>query len=343
MNIPPNPNPVNLVAIDVSSDELVVMAQWHDDPKPQKIKCFANDTHGHQALIAWASSANSHPCRFILESTGSYSTQISLTLHQAAQCQVMLVHSSLCKHFAGTCKIRAKTDSVDAALLLEFLKRMPFVPYQPPLPCIAQLKALSHRASQLKKIIATEKNHRHAAELLPDNQHILDSIEHSLQSNNQLLTLIEQQIQALFKQHQSLKQIKAHLCSIKGIADRSAACILAEVLHLPQATNANQWVAYAGLDPRPVQSGKSIDKHRCISKQGNFHLRKALYMPALVAIRSEPVVKAYYQDLLLPGKAKMQALVAVMRKLIRSIYAMIRYQCDFDPSLFSPAFSSSSS
>jgi transposase len=106
--------------------------------------------------------------------------------------------------------------------------------------------------------------------------------------------------------------------------------ILAAVAVLSPDLDVRQWVAYAGLDPREYNSGSSVHKKTRISKAGNRHLRRALYMPALVAVRREPHFRAYYDHLLARGKTKMQALVAVMRKLLHAIYGMFRQQLPFD-------------
>ncbi len=99
-----------------------------------------------------------------------------------------------------------------------------------------------------------------------------------------------------------------------------------------------QWVAYAGLDPRHHTSGSSVEKKPRISKAGNQHLRRALYMPALVAIVHEPHLCAFYQHLLARGKCKMQALVAVMRKLLHAIFGMFKHHQAFDGSkVYTPA------
>ena len=97
---------------------------------------------------------------------------------------------------------------------------------------------------------------------------------------------------------------------------------------------APQWVAHAGLDPRPYDSGTSIHRPRRISEVGNRHLRAALYMPALVAIQHEPNVKAFYNKLIAAGKKPMQAVVAVMRKLLHSIWGMLKHDQDFDGEKF---------
>ena len=118
------------------------------------------------------------------------------------------------------------------------------------------------------------------------------------------------------------------LISVKGIAEVSAARILAELMFLPKDMKSNQWVAYVGLDPVPVESGKTVRTRR-ISKKGNKYLRAALFMPALVAIKYSPNVKAFYEKLLGRGKEKLQAVVAVMRKLLVAIWGMFKNEENF--------------
>ena len=84
------------------------------------------------------------------------------------------------------------------------------------------------------------------------------------------------------------------------------------------------------MDPRPYESGHSIHPPRRITKASNKHLRAALYMPALVAIHRQPQVKAFYNKFITAGKKPMQAIVAVMRKLLHAIWDVWNYNQDFD-------------
>ena len=110
--------------------------------------------------------------------------------------------------------------------------------------------------------------------------------------------------------------------------------MLAELAVLPADMSARQWVAHTGLDPRHYESGTSVHASARISKVGNRHLRAALFLPAMVASQHEPRVRAYYQKLIARGKKPMQALVAVMRKLLHSIHGMFQHDADFDGEKF---------
>ena len=101
---------------------------------------------------------------------------------------------------------------------------------------------------------------------------------------------------------------------------------------LSDTADARQWVAFSGLDPCIFTSGSSVEKRPRISRGGSRHLRHALYMPALVALRREPHLQRFYQRLLSRGKARLQAVVAVMRKLLHALFAMFRANQPYDGS-----------
>jgi Transposase IS116/IS110/IS902 family len=118
----------------------------------------------------------------------------------------------------------------------------------------------------------------------------------------------------------------------RGIGETSALQILGELAVLPDTLDARQWVAFAGLDPLRFSSGTSVEKKPRISRGGSRHLRRGLYMPAVVAIRHEPHLRAFYQRLRARGKAPLQAIVAVMRKLLHAFFAMFRSDHAYDGS-----------
>jgi len=118
------------------------------------------------------------------------------------------------------------------------------------------------------------------------------------------------------------------------VNDRTRAVMPVHLYGLPADMTARQWVAHSGLDVRHVNSGTSVHKVPRISKQGNGHLRRILYMPALVASRREPHVRAFYDQLVAAGKTPLQALVAIMRKLLHAVHGMLKTNTDFDGSKF---------
>ena len=98
-----------------------------------------------------------------------------------------------------------------------------------------------------------------------------------------------------------------------------------------------EWVAHSGLDPVHEVSGTSVRKQSRISRAGNRHLRRALYMPALVGSRCDPRMKAFYEALIARHKTRLQALVAVARKLLHAIYGVLRTKTPYDGSKLFPS------
>ena len=135
-------------------------------------------------------------------------------------------------------------------------------------------------------------------------------------------------------EHPLLANPFALLLTVKGIGEASAIALLGELLLLPDGLTHKQWVKSAGLDPRHFKSGTSVDKRTRISKAGNRSIRQALYMPALSAKTHDPHVKGFFDHLIANGKTPMQAVCAVMRKLLHALHGMMTHNQPFDNSRF---------
>jgi transposase len=323
---------VNQVGVDVDSEKLVSAMQRAGERLP--LATFANTAAGHRKFIHWATKGG-RPARVCLEATGIYSLEFALALHHAKNLEVMVVNPRAIKDFTRACMQRAKTDAVDAGGILDYLERMPFTAWRPPAPEVLELQAINRRIVQLNTELTREKNRRHAAEFAgPGADAIANDIEVNIRHLERRLERMHETGLTLVRKTPALAAKLAHLVSTKGIADASAMRLLAELLVLPDDLAAPQWVAHAGLDPRPYDSGTSIHRPRRISKVGNRHLRAALYMPALVAIQHDPNIQAFYNKLVVAGKKPKQAVVAVMRKLLHAIWGMLKHDQDFDGEKF---------
>jgi len=266
-----------------------------------------------------------------LEATGQYHLDLALALDDAGFA-LMVINPKAAKHFAEAIQTRTKTDAVDAAVLAEFAPRMPFQSWQRPDVLVLTIRACARRIAALNKLRTQTKNQLHAAQLTTLMPDFLQDTLH------QLIAFLDDQIEHLRRQARDLiatdEQLQ-HTCelliSVTGIADASAIQLLGELLVLPQDMQAKQWVAIAGLDPRQLQSGSSVNKKTCLSKADNRYLRIALYMPALSAVRLDPYVRAHYRHLIeTRGLKKLQAVCAVMRKLLQAIHTMLKNRTTFD-------------
>ncbi len=323
---------ISLVGVDVSARTLAVIVERDAERGP--LLSFANDRAGHRKLIALVTKRGRH-ARVVLEATGNYSLDLALALHRAKRVEVMVANPRALSQFAGAFLRRSKTDALDAEVIVEFAKRMPFKAWTPPDPECMDLRAISRRIEAMTKSATQEKNRLHAADAFDEISDVVrNDIEVNIRHLEKRIARLRDQALALIETHTELARYFHHIISIKGIADAAGIQILAELSILPKDMSVREWVAHAGLDPRQFQSGTSVNKPARISRKGNRHIRRGLFMPAIVSVQHEPNVKAFYEKLLSRGKTKMQANVAVMRKLLHAIYGMLKHDRDFEGEKF---------
>ena len=316
-----------LVGIDVSAEDFTVA--FDGSGEEPTIRSYPNSPAGHKRLCRRLQKA-SNPALVCLEATGVYSLDLALALHRADGIEVMVANPRATKDFARACMKRSKTDRTDALSILEFVRRMPFEPWRPPSRQTLQLRALSRRTAALMVMRIQERNRLKAIERTAElGGALVDDIETHIEHLEESMERLRDESLEIVRADPELHRRFKLLTSVKGISTKSGIRILGELAALPDGMAARQWVAHAGLDPRHFESGSSVNKPTRISKTGNRHVRAALYMPALVAIRSEPNVQAFYQAMLGRGKKPMQAIVAVMRKLLHAIHGMFKHNQDF--------------
>ncbi len=317
-----------VVGIDVSAKTLDVSVE-EVDGAIFAVKSFENSPAEHDKLCRWLTK-DGRKARVVLEATVVYSLLLSLALNDAQGIDVMVANPKAVKDFAGALMQRSKSDRKDAQSIREFAKRMPFVPWNPPSVEILELQLISRRIVAMSVDKAREGNRLHAMKTRgKTSQFVINDIEVNQRHLQRRIECLLKEALRHIESHPELHRAFKRITSVKGIADVSAVQILGELLVLAKDMTIGEWVAHSGLDPREYVSGKSVKRSTRISKVGNVNLRRALYMPALVAVQWEPQVKAYYEKLLSRGKKKLVALVAVMRKLLHAIYGMLKHDTDF--------------
>jgi transposase len=313
--------------VDVSAATLAVAIRQEDRRFEERV--FENAANGHKALIAWLRKRKAR-ARVSLEATGIYSLDLALALDRAEGIEVAVLNPKLIHRFAQTLR-RSKTDSADAQVLAEYSRRMPFTPWCPPGLSGLQLRTISRHIQGLVVEHTRQNNRLHAAEKSTSTPRcVVNDLKRSIASLKQRIVRLRGEAQALVRSDEAMQKRFQLLICIPGIAAISALQLLGELAPLSPQMTVRQWVAHSGLDPAHQVSGTSVHKPSRISRAGNRHLRHALYMPALVAVRRDPHLKAFYETLPNRHKAKLQALIAVARKLLHAIYGILRTQTPYD-------------
>jgi transposase len=313
--------------VDVSAATLAVAVQQEEQPVEQRE--FANSASGHKALIAWLRRRKA-AVRVSLEATGIYSLDLAVALDAAEGIAVAVLNPKAVNRFAQTLR-RSKTDKADAQALAEYSRRMPFVAWRAPDREGLRLRTISRHIDGLTVEQTREMNRLHAAQgSAATPRCVVQDLKRSMAMLKRRIVRLRREALALVQADDAMRRRFELLISMPGIAQISALQLLGELAPLSEQMSVRQWVAHSGLDPAHQVSGSSIHRPSRISRAGNRHLRRALYMPALVAVQRDPHMKAFYELLQSRHKAKLQALIAVARKLLHAIYGIFRNRNPYD-------------
>ncbi len=314
----------NVLGIDIAKGKFDVVLMRADGKR--RWRTFANRAEGFEALRGWLDQQGARPVHACLEATGTYGLALATFLHQAGQ-PVSVVNPACIKAFADSELKRTKTDKVDAGLIARFCRAMRPALWQPPSPELATLQGLVRRLESLQEMAVQERNRLAAPGLTAP---VKESLVRTRELLEEEMKRLRSQIEDHLKGHPRLKQQRELLTSIIGVGPTTANVLLAEIWER-DFEKAREVAAYAGLVPQERQSGSSVRGKARLSKKGNQRLRKALYWPAIVAMRYNPVLAAFARRLREAGKPKMVAIAAVMRKLLHLAFGVLKHQRPFDP------------
>lgn len=316
--------------IDVGAKELVLVIR--KNAVSLKAQTFANTPAERQRLVKRLSAFSG--ITVCLEATGVYYLDIALAL-TAAGIRLNVLNPKASHNFAKVLLRNSKTDAVDADTLAQYAERMPYQPWTRPADAALSLRLFARRLNALTHQKTMAKNQRHALSVTRGTPEAVQrDVSLAIAQLEARIDALSREARVFIDAHPSLRQPLAWLMTIKGVAQASAIALLGELLLLPAGLTCKQWVKFAGLDPRHFRSGTSIDKRARISKAGNRYIRQALYMPALSAKAHDPYVKGFFEHLVAAGKTPMQAVCAVMRKLLHAMHGMLTHHQPFDNTRF---------
>lgn len=318
------------VGVDVSAKDFSV-AIIREGADGEQTAVFPNDRKGHKKLMKMARSAGT-PAFVCMEATGSYGFGLAIALSSADGIEVMVVNPRSARDFTRAINSRNKTDKTDASALAQYALRMKFVRWTMPSKSALELRSISRQIEALTSDLVCQKNRLHALRAGGEasSDAAIKSVKETMAHFGRQIAKLTKSAMDVIRGDDDLSGKYAKLTSVKGIGKKSAISILGELSVLPDGMDDRQWTAHAGLDPRKSESGSSVKRPDRIGKGGNRRLRKALFMPALVAVRSEVRVKEFYEKLMSKGKRRLSAVVAVMRKLLVAIWGMFKNGEEFD-------------
>jgi transposase len=302
------------------------MALLKGNGRPQK-KQVTNDASGFAQMTDWLSGQKVETVSACLEATSTYGQAVARYLHEQGH-RVSVVNPARISGFAQSELRRTKTDSADSVTIARFCQAMKPKAWIPARLETAELQQMTRRLEDLQQIRGQEKTR-----LETTTESLHEEIKAHIEFINHQMDELKQKIAAHIEQHEWLNNALSLVTSITGIAALSGSQILAEIGDWTVFSSARQLAAYAGLTPQAKESGTSVQGRTRLCKIGNEHLRRALYFPALTSIRCCQELQPWIDGLRSRGKNKMQVIGAVMHKLIRVIYGVLKSGQAFKPEL----------
>jgi transposase len=319
------------LGIDIAKRNFEVNLRRLDSVEGRCSASFANNSKGFQALQRWlldkeiTQPALLHAC---LESTSRYGDGLAAWLSTQGY-PVSMVNPRRTRHYADSQLTRTVNDRIDARLIADFCaeKQDRLALWQPLPDAHRQLQDLTRARQALLK-------HREGLGNLLETATGMArrAIQRQVANLQREIRRLDQAIEELLDQP-ACAQLKAQVAladSVPAVGPLTAAIVVAELPPIDKIATAQQAIALFGLDPKCKTSGSSVKTPARLSKMGSKRGRRALYMPALVALRHNPLVRALGQRLKDKGRCGKYIVVAAMRKLLRQIFGVIKSGQRFD-------------
>ena len=313
--------PTSVLGIDVSKNRF--NAALLKEGK-YRHKAFPNNSQGFERLSEWLRrlGVKEHAC---MESTGVYGEELAEYLYDQGF-SVSVVNPARIKGFAQSELIRSKTDKADASLIARFCVAMNPSLWTPDPMEIRELRSLVRRIDALVSMRQQEQNR-----LEVSNDILKKPIRRHIRYIDKEIGAIKGESNDRIDRNPELRDKRKLLESIPGVGEATIHIVLSHFASTEKFRDAKSLVSFLGIAPRHHQSGSSVSRRTRMSKVGRSSLRKSFYMPAIVALRYNPVIADLKIKLSNAGKHNMSIVGAAMRKLVHIIYGVLKNKIPFDP------------
>lgn len=326
-----------VIGIDVSKDTFHVCLGSIDENQSVRVlkqSSFTNNEKGFKQLLSWKQKSLNPDISlwYVMEATGVYYENLAYFLSENKEnLSVLLPNKS--KNFAKSLDIKTKTDKVDAAMLCRIGLERVLPAWKIPSTLMKQIKSLCREYKNLKGQGAQIKVRLHAYKhsYKPEKRTIA-RLKQQLSLLEKQIILVEKEIRNYISQDESLQKRINNIQLVKGLSLITIITVIAETNGFASINNAKQLVSYSGLDITMNQSGQYYGRTK-ISKKGNSHIRSALYLPAMSAVRSNIRLKQFYNTIMEKHKCGKVGIVAVARKMLILIYTLWKKETIYDPML----------
>lgn len=327
-----------VVGVDVSLQRLDVAISALDEqvvPHVLASTHFDNNPKGFKEFVNWIERkrVKDVPLKIVLEATGVYHENLAHAMDKGGY-EIAIVMPNKIKNYCNSTSVRSVTDKISARQIAEFGLVKKLDNWQKPHPEISKLKYLSRERNALLEEKSVVMNQLHAY----TSGHADE--KHTIKRSNQRIAMMERQIKEIEdeikavvakKENAWLREKIKKICTVPGLGFTTVMNVVAETDAFNLMRSSRQLVCYSGYDIVFKESGTSVSKKTRISHRGNRYIRKALYFPAFVAKKHNPVYESFYERLFARQQVKMQSYVAIQRKLLVLIYTLWKKDEVYNP------------
>jgi len=291
--------------------------------KHRGVKMFKNTPRGFEEFYNWCKKHQQKDIlmHFTMEATGVYYESLAYFLVEKGEIVSVMLPNTV-KKFGESLNIKSKTDKIDAKILGQMGVERKLPQWTETALIYRDLKTLTRERQNLIEMRTMLKNQLHAENHTahPHNPTITRMTNHIKYINKQIAG-IEKELEKRVKKEEEVSAKIKKVTTIPGVGFCTAVTVAAETQGFANFTSLRQLSSFAGYDIRIVESGKYKGKTR-ISKKGNSHIRRAMYMPSIGTKRYSETYKKFYERL---NERKQNGLItgtAVQRKLLGLIYTL---------------------
>jgi transposase len=326
-----------VIGVDVANNELVVsFGRLKADLSVEifAYKVFKNNELGFCAFLLWAKiqTSASVPFKVVMEATGVYHQKFAYFLEERGH-EISIVLPNKISNYQRTLDVKTITDKSMSECIARFGLSRQLTVWKKPKVIFRNMQQLTRERYQIVDERSAIKNQKHAEQIEAyPNESTLRRLNARIVFLNQQEAEIKQELDDLIDSDSKLKETVGKVCSIPGVGKLTVATIIGETNGFDLILNKRQLVSYAGYDVVDKSSGTSIKGKPKMSKKGNVHIRKAMHLPALSAIRHDENFRGFYTRLVQKSGVKMKGVVAVSRKLLELIYILFTKNEKYDKS-----------
>jgi len=313
----------SVLGVDVAKQSFVVCLLTAEETRSE---AFENTKAGFLKLVKWIGRHSSEAPHVCMEATSTYHVPLATWRHKRGY-TVSIANPWSVKQFFKAMMRRSKTDRVDAKVIAEYCRCVAPRTWEPRTAERQALLVLVRRRASLADRKAVLANQLSIAE----DRVVKASIKREAGFVSGEMRQLDRAILKVIRGHEALNSEYELLLSIPAIGPVSAPAIIAELGDIKRFDSPRQVAAYAGLTPQAHESGESVKKQENLTPLGNRRLKRALYMPGVVAFRTQRLYGSLITRPLWQQREKKTIIAALMRKLLHLAYGVLKSGRPFDP------------